>query len=339
MADQDGERPKISLAKKRLDPPGVSLEKPRGTPAAPVAASMPSPPQADQVQASASEPAVVAEAPTALSPASDRRESGERNVLILLGAAVVAVVLVASVAVVALVAMNSKSSTQQVGTAPAAATATTAASAPSLTPSASPTTSIAPHDPLDVGMPLANVGCDGKYLLILDSTDLKSEYLPKLTAAHAAVSGAKYLRTDGSCSGFNRTGGHGGVIYAAYLGPFPTVEDACSARSDTGLPLAYVKLLSSSAKSRSLCACTTGVSQLPVLDTDTDYDPTPARGQAVADLQALLYRAGVNKQMVIGGHFRESTHDWVVAYQQREGLDVNGTADAQTWESLKDNYC
>jgi len=92
------------------------------------------------------------------------------------------------------------------------------------------------------GSPISNVSCDGSYLLITHSMVDPDSYYAEVAAAFSAVPGAKYLRTDQSCSSFAHSSIQGYPIYAVYLGPFDTPAEAlthCSA----GPIDAYVKKL------------------------------------------------------------------------------------------------
>lgn len=82
------------------------------------------------------------------------------------------------------------------------------------------------------GSPISNVSCDGSYLLITHSMVDPDSYYAEVAAAFSAVPGAKYLRTDQSCSSFAHSSIQGYPIYAVYLGPFDTLAEAlthCSA--------------------------------------------------------------------------------------------------------------
>lgn len=59
-----------------------------------------------------------------------------------------------------------------------------------------------------------------------------------------------------------------------------------------------------------------------------------ASGDAVAELHAALTLAGYLVETVHLDRFEEQTHDAVVAFQRRRGMEPTGVVDEETWESL-----
>ncbi len=92
------------------------------------------------------------------------------------------------------------------------------------------------------GSPISNVDCDESNLLIIHSALDPSSYRSEVVAALSAGQGAKYLRTDQSCSSFEQSSTQGDPIYAVYLGPFDTSAGAL-AECPAGPSDAYVKEL------------------------------------------------------------------------------------------------
>ena len=89
----------------------------------------------------------------------------------------------------------------------------------------------------------ANQPCSDAFLVILTSSGTPKDNDAQVQAAADKVPDAKYLRTDKSCKTFNQSL-NGNPIYAAYVGPFDSMADACQARVDTGSAASYVRLLS-----------------------------------------------------------------------------------------------
>jgi len=57
-------------------------------------------------------------------------------------------------------------------------------------------------------------------------------------------------------------------------------------------------------------------------------------GDAVVDLHAQLTIAGYLVETVHLDRFGGTTHDALVAFQRRRGLEATGIADDETWRSL-----
>lgn len=57
------------------------------------------------------------------------------------------------------------------------------------------------------------------------------------------------------------------------------------------------------------------------------------KGQAVAALQEALVAAGV-PYVKITGNYDDRTESYVLAYQQHEGITVDGIAGPETWGRL-----
>lgn len=193
------------------------------------------------------------------------------------------------------------------------------------------------NDPLGLGLPIANIGCTDDYVVILASTGVPRDYVTTLAPALRKNADASYLRTDRSCGSFVQAL-DGNPLYAAYLGTFADAASACEARDRSGIGDAYVRRLSADDLRRSVCACLPSAA-LPNLSRAADETPTVARRQHVADVQALLYRAGHNPDSYLTGIFGPLTTEMVMALQRSAGyLDVNGRIDQPTWDELL-SYC
>src|SRR5207342_3750287 len=88
-----------------------------------------------------------------------------------------------------------------------------------------------------------NQPCSDALIVVLASSgDPKSDDRTIEAAAKKAPD-AKYLQTSKSCKTFNQSL-NGNPIFAAYLGPFDSMTDACQTRTDTGVAASYVRMLS-----------------------------------------------------------------------------------------------
>ncbi len=84
--------------------------------------------------------------------------------------------------------------------------------------------------------------CDGSFVVVLRSATEPATYRQAIAEGIRSTPGAKYFRTFGKCASIRDTTTNGNEIYAVYLGPFTTVEEACA----NAQPPSYVKQLSDS---------------------------------------------------------------------------------------------
>jgi S1-C subfamily serine protease len=84
--------------------------------------------------------------------------------------------------------------------------------------------------------------CDGSYIVIVSSATLPASYERAISEGVASAPGARYFRTAGKCGSLRGTTASGNDIYAVYLGPYATVEEACAEKTSAR----YVKQLSDS---------------------------------------------------------------------------------------------
>lgn len=89
-------------------------------------------------------------------------------------------------------------------------------------------------------VPLAPA-CDGSYIVIVRSATTPMSYRRAVAEGIASAPGARYFRTFGKCASLRYSTDKGNDIYAVYLGPFPTLAEACANKPVS----AYVKRLSS----------------------------------------------------------------------------------------------
>lgn len=87
------------------------------------------------------------------------------------------------------------------------------------------------------GPELADLPCDGGYVLVLSSAAGDSSALDSIVRS---VEGARVLRADRSCTAFSQSSAR--PIFAAYLGPFPSRSVALS-KCREGPKDAFVKHL------------------------------------------------------------------------------------------------
>lgn len=217
---------------------------------------------------------------------------------------------------------------------------TTSADGPSETPDSSDAgpDGNAKSGPLKIAVPYENQPCSGDIIVVLASSGSPSADARAIDTAAGKVKGSKYLRTDKSCKTFNQTV-NGNPIYAAYIGPFDSMPEACEARVGTGVAASYVRTLSVDREQREICSCRDQASELPRLSSQSAADASYDIRLRVYDLQALLFLAGVNPANIVTGNFGPETTKMVRTFQRQQDLQRDGWVGPQTWERLLTEAC
>lgn len=192
--------------------------------------------------------------------------------------------------------------------------------------------------PLQIAAPYKNQDCTDQLIVVLASSGDPGSDDRTIGGAAKKVPGAKYLKTSKSCATFNQSL-NGNPIYAAYIGPYDSMSDACQARTDTGIASSYVRMLSLDRELREICSCEDEASALPRLSTETAAAPTYDIRLRVFDLQSLLYLAGVNPDNTVTGTFGPETEAMVRAFQRQQDLKRDGWVGPQTWGRLLADAC
>jgi serine/threonine protein kinase len=103
------------------------------------------------------------------------------------------------------------------------------------TTSSSPTAAAAAVVPeLGLAEPQRDLACDGRYIVLIGSAVTPGRYPTDVAALLGVAPGSHYLLTAGSCGLFADRTSTGDLIYAVYLGPFDSLQEACSARTRPG---------------------------------------------------------------------------------------------------------
>jgi len=103
---------------------------------------------------------------------------------------------------------------------------------------------------LGLTVPIANQSCTGQYITLIGSSTDPSQYQTEVQSFLTAHPGSSYLVTDQSCAALVSSV-NGNRVYAAYLGPFATMAQACSA----AVSGSYVKMLKDVNPDAALIAC------------------------------------------------------------------------------------
>ena len=124
---------------------------------------------------------------------------------------------------------------------------------------------------------------------------------------------------------------NGNPIYAAYLGPFDSMADACQARIATGSRrrtcgcCRWTESCARSAPARD------EASALPRLSTRPQGSRPTTSSCASTTCSTLLYLAGVNPSNIVTGTSARTPSRWCAASSASNGLPVDGWVGPQTW--------
>lgn len=135
--------------------------------------------------------------------------------------------------------------------APATTTTTMPAPLPTVTP---PTSTTVPGD-LEVLVVMQRPECDvGLYVVFIGASVNPGRYPEEITRILEANPTSHYLRTDVTCSSLRYASDDGHPIYAVFLGPYETFEQACDARV-LGPSGSYVKPLDNTTDPTAIQSC------------------------------------------------------------------------------------
>lgn len=196
-------------------------------------------------------------------------------------------------------------------------------------------------DPLGIGYPLRNLGCDSGFVVVLTSSEGPS---PAATARDALdrfprAEGRAYLEPERSCSNLSHLTNKVNLSVVPYLGPFPDAVGACEARAASTDTTTYVIGVTEDATAATYCACSYDAAALPPLNGVDDAEPVGNNRFWTLELQYMLWEAGYNPDKLVPGRFGDKTATFVRALQADHGLTTSGALDAPTWGALKDRVC
>lgn len=187
-------------------------------------------------------------------------------------------------------------------------------------------------DPLGLGVPLVNQACSGKSLLVT----MASRSQAAIASAVAEDSRTRYLEIDKSCptAWKQNVQAHG---YAAYLGPYSSVSQACQARMTVAHRGDLVTRLEDGSTAPVQCLCYLDYASMPVLRPGMDV--TALDGIYVRALQKLLYTLKLNPHDTETGLYDDATVQQVRTFQGQDSLRQTGVVGAPTWHALTGKAC
>jgi hypothetical protein len=189
-------------------------------------------------------------------------------------------------------------------------------------------------DPLGLGVPLVNQACTGQALLVTAKGTSQSALAP---AVAEDPDHARYLSVDHSCATAWRQKGRLTEGYVSYLGPYPSMGQACQARMTVAHRGDLVTRLTAGNRLPLQCLCYLDYATFPILRPGMSVD---ARiGIYVRALQKMLITAKLNPPAHVTGLYDATTIEQVKDFQGQNGLRQTGVVDGSTWHTLQGKVC
>lgn len=122
-------------------------------------------------------------------------------------------------------------------------------------PSSTTSSPAPPRADLGVSTPISEPPCDGGYIVIVGSAVAKDHYADDIQRFLDDHPGAKYLHAVSTgCASLRKVYDDGTEIYAAYLGPYASQEDACAEKDAAGGG-AFVRVLDNTTPPEKVVSC------------------------------------------------------------------------------------
>jgi murein L,D-transpeptidase YcbB/YkuD len=189
-------------------------------------------------------------------------------------------------------------------------------------------------DPLGLGVSMVNQQCTGQSLLVTawgaTDTSLTSAVAENPDHTH-------YLRIASSCNTAWRQNGLAAVGYAAYLGPYGSVGQACEQRMTVAHRGDMVTRLQAGNTQPVQCLCYLDYTTFPTLRQGMTV--TARIGIYVRAMQKLLVTAKLSPPEAVTGLYDAATMQRIEAFQAAKGLPQNGYVDGPTWHQLLGPGC
>jgi hypothetical protein len=190
--------------------------------------------------------------------------------------------------------------------------------------------SAAPEDPLGIGRELVDLDCTRDSILVLGMGDTSAA----LVSATADFPDARYLRVAKSCDTYFWEPEDTPRRFVAYLGPFPTMDEACELRTSPPHLRHFATRLRSGNEHTIKCWCVLPSSAWPVLEPGVT--PDERESIAIRQLQQALVDLGrLPDDGWPNGDYDQPTIDQVNYLNGSQ----DGVADAETWVVVGRRVC
>ncbi len=203
----------------------------------------------------------------------------------------------------------------------------------------SPSESSSPDDPLDLGIPLVNVPCNGLKILVVGWGE--EDDLGELSNAVSANRGdnVKYLETSKSCNTVYGDENQVPPTYAVYLGPYDRTSKPCSLQMTPDHARDTVTNLKPGVKVHVPCLCVID----PVTFPKIVYGATATTrdGIYIRALQQMLVDIDQNPQKHVNGRYDAQTRAMITPLQRINAITAHppGSVGKQTWQMVRDRGC
>lgn len=188
------------------------------------------------------------------------------------------------------------------------------------------------EDPLSLGVPMVNQSCTGQFLLAIGKGGLTS-----LANGLSSNPSGRYLDTRQSCPTAWTDSARPTPRWVAYLGPYGSGAQACTARMTADHKGTTVTQLKSTATDTLHCVCYLDFRSMPTLQTGMAAGTTDSMWTRA--LQNMLVDLGRAKKGDATGVYDLTTAAQVRQLQRDNNIGATGVVTADTWQALKGQAC
>ncbi len=204
-------------------------------------------------------------------------------------------------------------------------------------PRTSPSASGSPQDPLGLGVPMVNLDCITKKILVVGSGSSTGELSNAVSAN--PPSEVKYLRTADSCDTLYGPEGQPTPEYVVYLGPFDSTSEPCGLRMSVDHKGDAVTSLKSGQTTHVPCLCVLKPNTFPTLEVG--MEASTLDGIYIRALQDMLLDIGLVTSNHVTGYYDDYTAKIIERLQKLNALNPRwyGKVTKPTWVQVRDRGC
>jgi hypothetical protein len=203
-------------------------------------------------------------------------------------------------------------------------------------PTASPSATGTPDDPLRLGVPLVNLDCTTENILVVGWGNTSGALVNAVASNQDAD--VKYLEVDESCNTLYGAEKQAPPMYAVYLGPFDSVSEPCALRMSIDHSRDVVTTLKRGVRIHVQCLCAVEPADMPLLNLGMVADTRD--GIYIRALQRLLVDMGLDPGPITG-EYNPKTAAVIQKLQRINAIDptLYKQVEQQTWQLLRDRGC
>ena len=190
-------------------------------------------------------------------------------------------------------------------------------------------------DPLDLGVPLANLDCSGESIMVVGCGSTRA---PLAAAVADNPNGdVRYLRTDDSCPTRYAPPTREVPDFVVYLGPYDDLGEACCRRLTVEHKGDNLTRLHAGNEIYVKCICELPTDDFPELSVG--MVATVGDGIWIRGVQGLLVDIDRLPDDGVTGTYDEQTAAVIRRIQANGAVPADGVVDAVTWRLLRDRAC